>query len=381
MDSGSKAAVDEGTDSQEQTSCPRDVELRRVRRILAALLILASLVAAWAASSILIPLAAALLINLLFKPMVRRLEWMGIPPTVTATLLMIGLLLAVFTAGSTLWGSLAAWIDTAPQAVEQLEEKLSSLRGPMRQVTQATERVENIAENNGTPVREPVEVKVKESAFPTTAFHVTTSFIVGLTLTLVIAFFLLASGDLLLRQLVQSLPSLHDKKEAVQAFYDLETHVSSYLVTVALINSGLAVIVWGLLWLLGLPYAMWWGITAGVANFIPYLGPLVTTVLLFAASLLAFDTLGQALIPPVVLITVNSLEGYLVTPAVVGRRLSLNPLILILWLVFWGWLWGIAGALLAVPMLICFKIICDHMAALEPMSHLLSGYVRKAGET
>jgi predicted PurR-regulated permease PerM len=146
------------------------------------------------------------------------------------------------------------------------------------------------------------------------------------------------------------------------------------------INAGLACVVWLALWLLGLPYAGWWGLTAGFANFIPYIGPLVTAVLIFGASVLAFDTLGYAFVPPLVFITLTSIEGYLVTPTILGRRLSLNPLVVFVWLVFWGWMWGIPGALLAVPLLLCFKIVCDHVETLEPISHLLSGYVRRLGE-
>lgn len=367
---------------------PRLGELRAIRRLLTGILILLGLGAAYFAQVILIPLTAAVLLNFLFKPMVRRLEYarVRIPPPLSAMLIMGTLFAAIFIGGSTLWGSLTAWIDTAPQSIDRLEEKLDSLRAPMRQVTQATEKLEEAADaggeagGEGRSLNEPVEVQVKESAFPSTAFNVTTTFLAGLTITLVLAFFLLASGDLLLRQLVQAVPNLADKKQAVQGFYDLESHVSAYLLTVTCINTGLAVVVWGAMWMIGLPYAMWWGITAGVTNFVPYLGPLLATVLLFAASLLAFDTVGQALIPPLVFVTVSTIEGYFVTPTIVGRRLSLNPLILFLWLVFWGWLWGIGGAVLAVPMLICLKIVCDHIARLEPLSHLLSGYIRPPGE-
>jgi predicted PurR-regulated permease PerM len=364
----------------------RLAQLRIATRLLWGLFIFASLVALYHARAFFIPLAAAILLHFLLRPVVRRLADVGVPPPASALLLVASLVIAMLVGGSALGASLTSWVDAAPQSLAQLEEKLRSLRLPLQRLTETTSRIEEMAEpadnsDAAEPVREPVEVRIRESAFPTTAVNLTTTVVAGMVILLVITFFLLASGDLLLRQLVQAIPRLRDKKQAVEAFYDLEDHISSYLLTVTLINAALGGVVWLALWLLGVPHAMWWGITAGAMNFIPYLGPLVTMVLIFAASILEFDTIGQALIPPLVFVAITSTEGYLVTPTILGRRLSLNPLVVFLWLVFWGWLWGIPGALLAVPMLVCFKIICDHVERLQTLSNVLSGYVRPVGES
>lgn len=135
-----------------------------------------------------------------------------------------------------------------------------------------------------------------------------------------------------------------------------------------------------MLWALGLPNALWWGVAAGVGNYIPFIGPLIVGVGVFLASVLAFDSLSSAAGVTLAFVALTAIEGYFITPTIVGRRLSLNPLVLFVWLVFWGWLWGVAGALMAVPLLVCFKIACDHIESLHNVADVLSGYVRRAGE-
>ena len=359
-------------------------ELRQVKRLLWAVVVLLALVGMYFASTVMVPLAAALLLNFLFKPIIRRAEKLHIPPTVSAIAIVVLVLGALVVGGTALAGSLQSWMTDLPRSVEQLKQKAAHLRGPLQQVTDASAAIGQITEAASEPkeagIQEPVKVEVQASALPSEFLTSTGATAGEIMIAFFIALFLMASGDLLLRQLIQWLPTLDDKKEAVEAWRDLESQVSAYLITVTAINAALGVVTALVMWGLGVPHAIWWGALAFIANYIPYIGPLVTTIAIFCGSVLAFDSLGQALLPPAVFVAITSIEGNFITPTIVGRRLSLNPLIVFVWLVFWGWMWGIPGALLAVPLLVCFKIVCDHVKSLEPLSNLLSGYVRKAGE-
>ena len=211
----------------------------------------------------------------------------------------------------------------------------------------------------------------------------TQSVLAGAVVMLILLYFLLASGDLFLRKLVRVLPKLSDKKRAIEIARQTERHVSTYLATVTLINMGLGLAVALAMKLVGMPNPVLWGVTAGLLNYIPYLGPIVTAGVLTLVAVLSFDELGRALIVPALYMVINGLEGYLVTPTLLGRRLTLNPVVIFTGLIFWGWLWGIPGALLAVPILATFKIFCDHIPPLAPIppASPLKQVKRRAPET
>jgi len=184
-------------------------------------------------------------------------------------------------------------------------------------------------------------------------------------------YFLLAAGDLFLRKLIKVLPSLSDKKRAVEIARQIESDISAYLTTVTAINVVLGLAVWGIMALIGIPNPLLWGVLAMVTNYIPYLGAVVMLAILAMVGFLTFDDVGQALLAPGAFVGLNILESYILTPVVLGRRLTLNPVVIVLGLTFWGWLWGIAGALLAVPIMVVFKIFCDHSEPLAPIGEFL----------
>jgi predicted PurR-regulated permease PerM len=167
------------------------------------------------------------------------------------------------------------------------------------------------------------------------------------------------------------LPSLEDKKRAVDIARQIETEVSRYLITITLINVGLGLAVWGAMALVHVPNPLLWGVVAAILNFIPFLGPLTMICLLAMVGFLTFPDLPHALIAPGAFVGLHVLESYLVTPTIVGRRLTLNPVVVFLGLIFWGWLWGIAGAILAVPIMMVLKIICEHSEPLAPIGEFL----------
>jgi predicted PurR-regulated permease PerM len=154
--------------------------------------------------------------------------------------------------------------------------------------------------------------------------------------------------------------------------YDVERDVSRYLFTVALINAALGVAVGAGLWLIGMPTPFLWGVTAALFNFLPYVGPLVTILLVAVMSIVSFDSIGYAMLAPAFVIFCQVVEGQILTPLIVGRRLELNAVAIFIAVAFWSWLWGFIGALLAVPLLVVVKVFCDHFEGLQNFGNFLS---------
>jgi len=186
-------------------------------------------------------------------------------------------------------------------------------------------------------------------------------------------YLLLASGDLFLQKLVHVMPTLGDKKRAVEISHEIQQNISNYLLSVTLINLGLGVIVSSGLYFMGVPNAAMWGIFVAFLNFIPYFGPVAGIALLAALGLLTFETsLWRALLPPAWYLLLHLLETNLITPVLLGRRFTLNPVVIFVSLIFWTWLWGIPGALLSLPILVSIKVVSDHVPKLSPVSEILS---------
>jgi predicted PurR-regulated permease PerM len=172
--------------------------------------------------------------------------------------------------------------------------------------------------------------------------------------------------------LIKLLPTLSDKKRAVSIAQEIESQVSRYLFTVTIINCCLGLAVGTTVGLLGIPNPVMWGAMVAILNFVPYLGALTGIICMTIGAVLSFDSLGYALMFPAVYLGFGTLEGNFITPWVMGRSLTLNPVLILFSLVFWGWMWGIAGVILAVPILAAFKIFCAHIKPMEPLAEFLS---------
>ena len=175
-----------------------------------------------------------------------------------------------------------------------------------------------------------------------------------------------------MQKLVHVLPTLHDKKRAVEISHGIQQNISNYLFSVSLINIGLGIVVSGGLCFIGVPNATMWGMLAAVLNFVPYFGPVVGVLLLATVGLLTFDTLWQGLLPAAWYLLLHLLEANLLTPVLLGRRFTLNPVVVFVSLMFWTWLWGVPGALLSVPILVSIKVICDRIPSRSQACELLT---------
>jgi predicted PurR-regulated permease PerM len=194
----------------------------------------------------------------------------------------------------------------------------------------------------------------------------------GICETLVLLYLLLASADMFLLKLVHVMPTLGDKKRAVEISHEIQQNISNYLFSVSLINIVLGAVVSGGLYWLGVPNALMWGMLAALLNFVPYFGPVAGVILLGIVGLLTFDTPWKGILPPAWYLLLHLLEANLITPVLLGRRFTLNPVVIFISLILWTWLWGVPGALLSVPILVSIKVVCDRVPALANVSELLA---------
>src|SRR5712671_3712709 len=215
-------------------------------------------------------------------------------------------------------------------------------------------------------------VEVKTSRVPSSLINWTGTVLAGIGETLVLLYLLLASGDMFLQKLVRVMPTLRDKKRAVEISHEIQQNISNYLFSVVLINLGQGMVVSGGLYFMGVPNAAMWGMLVALLNFVPYFGPVAGIMLLATVGLLTFDTLWQAVLPPAWYLSLHALESNLITPVLLGRRFTLNPVVIFVSLIFWTWLWGIPGALLSVPILVSLKVICERFPSMSSISELLT---------
>jgi predicted PurR-regulated permease PerM len=270
---------------------------------------------------------------------------------------------------------LSQWVARAPSIGQQIETKLAAVRGSVQAVAEAGKRVEELssmAANSNVQ-----QVVVKEPGLLSSATSTLWRSLSTACVTLLLVLFLLASGEMVYEKIVRILPTLTDKKTALRIIRDTEASISRYLLTISLINVGLGISVGCAMWAIGMPSPALWGAAATTLNFLPYLGALTGVVLTAIAALVSLEPLGYAILAPLAYFVLTIVEGSIITPHLLGRRLELNPIAILIGVAFWGWLWGLVGVLIAVPLLVVVKTICDHLPTWSTLGELLSVTVPK----
>ncbi len=318
---------------------------------------------------VLLPVVLAMLLSYLFRPVVRALVRLRIPPIVSAALILLALVGIVGYGVSALAAPAASWIQKAPAGVQQLQHKLIPVRQSMAQVAQASGEIEKLATPDAAA---KTAVELKRHPISDMLFVRTPEVIASAVLMLILFYFLLAQHEVFTAKVVRLLPTLSDKKRAVAILNDIEAHVSRYLFTVTVINACLGLAVGTTVGILGLRNPVMWGVMVAALNFVPYLGALTGIICMTIGAVLSFDSFGYALIFPAVYLFYGTLEGNFITPWVMGRSLTLNPVLILLSIAFWGWMWGIPGIMVAVPILAAFKIFCSHVEQMAPLAEFLS---------
>jgi predicted PurR-regulated permease PerM len=321
--------------------------------------------------SLLLPIVLALLLSYLLRPVVRGLARAKIPPLIGAAVVLLTLAGSIGYGVSFLAAPAAGWLEKAPYSLQDLKQKIHPIQKPMEKVAQASGAIENLTTTENDQNKTPT-VEVKQHSLTDRLLVQTPELLVGVLTTLILLYFLLAYDGVFLMKMIKLMPTLSDKKRAVSIAHEIEAQVSRYLFTVTIINCCLGIAVGTAVGLLGLPNPLMWGVMVAVLNFVPYLGALTGIICMTLGAVLSFDSIGYASLFPLTYFVLATLEGNFITPFVMGRSLTLNPVLVLLSLTFWGWMWGIIGIILAVPILAAFKIFCSHIEPMEPLVEFIS---------
>ncbi|WP_254796885.1 AI-2E family transporter [Sulfitobacter albidus] len=339
-----------------------------IRRSLQLLCVIACFVTAYFAKDLILPVLLGFLLALTLSPVARGMARMGIPSGVSAVLLVGTAGAMIFVLVGLSANTISSWSNELQTMGAQIQSRLAGMADTVETVRETTEQVEKISKGGED---DPQRVVVEQPGLLSSAMNAGVTLGGTIAVMLVLALFLLASGNLFYVKLVQSFQTFTGKKRALAAVYDVERRVSRYLLTITLINAGLGLCVGSFLYLLGLPGAYIFGIAAFLLNFLPYIGGVIGSVIVGAYAIITFDTVGYALLAPLGYQALTTIEGQFITPWLVGRRLNMNTVAVFLTVVFWGWLWGIAGALIAVPFLVVFKVVCENVEALHLIGNFL----------
>jgi len=333
------------------------------------LFLLALLAACYIAAVIVLPVALAFVLMLVLRPALRISERWHVP-RIVAALVLLALLFAVAAGLASVVAAPAAdWAKNLPAVLPRLQQRLRFLGEPIGIVQKVLSQAQHLGRSTeAIPV-----VTVEGNSVPTHLLGLVGTFLGGLLETVVILFFLLMAGDTFLRRLVEILPDFRNKRQAVEISQQIESDISVYLMTITLMNAGVGILSGLAAWLCQLGDPILWGTLAFLLNFVPVLGPTTGVVIFFVAGLLSFNTLWQAALPAALYLGIHIVEGESLTPWLLARRFTLNPVLVIVSLVFWYWMWGVPGAVLSTPMLATLKIICDRIQPLAAIGHFIEG--------
>jgi predicted PurR-regulated permease PerM len=359
--------VDGKADLQDLLPTQRALDIRSVS--LTGLFVLATFYTLYFARDFILPILLAWILSSLLAPIVRLFKRVRIPEPLSALFIILALLGILSYGVYSLSDPVAAWIHRAPQVLTDVRAKLQNFIQPVAQVQQTTKEIDKMT-SLGKDEEAPA-VELKKPGMGEVLLRRAKDLLLGGGVMLILLYFLLASGDLFLLKLVKILPTMEDKKIAVEIYRQIEKDVSTYLTVVTLIYIGFGCVIGSAMYLLGMPNPWLWGVMAAVLAYIPYLGALVGVSTVTVVAILTFDDIFRILSVPIVYFTADTIQANLIFPMALGRRLALNPVVIFIWLIFCGWIWSITGALLAVPLLAIIKIIFDHVEQLAPIGEFL----------
>ena len=371
-ESDNAVELDQGSDSSTITSQIKKVSLSYQTTIAASLLILAVIAVVtvlYFASPILIPITLAIYLNLLLSPIVIFFRRFRIPESVSAGVLVFGVLLILVVAINYLAEPAEEWIQQAPEALRSLQSKLLPITEPIEQIRDVSKKVDNLTNISG-------DEQVQQVAFqkPTILDQMTENLpglLASVAIVVFLSYFLLASGDNFLRKLAELGENFSRRRRIVTITRDVQKDLSAYLLTISAINITLGACVAATMHFLDVPNAILWGTLAALLNFVPYIGAFIMAGILTLVGIMTYNSLADAFLLPLIYAGFSILEGQLVTPSLIGRRLSLNTPIVFVSLIFWGWIWGILGVLIAVPILLTMKVFFDYIPPLKSLSKFM----------
>jgi predicted PurR-regulated permease PerM len=341
---------------------------RSIVILLTILVVIAVLYTLYFCRTLLLPIVVAGFIALFSSPLVSMLTRFRLPQAVSAGI--VSLLLLVILGGTFVFlaGPAVYWLDSLPELgnkistqIGGLSEKFDSLRA----------QVVPDADGSSNAVGSAVEAAMVSTV--SLLAGTTAMFLMQVTAVFVITYFFLVYGDNLMRNFVRAQSSFSEKKRAVVIFQTVRDDISRYVLLVSMINLGLGAATGFVLWIIGVEDPLLWGALATILNFAPYVGPLVLSIVLTGVGVLEYHTWEMIIMVPGSFLLLNFIESQLITPTLLGQRFNMNPLLVVLWMLVWGWLWGVIGFLIAIPLLVCFKILSLHLNLIGCWINILDG--------
>ena len=363
---------DQETEVESPAKEPEEMPLPSDPKVifLGGLFVLALLATAYVASEIVLPFVFAFTLNLILQPALRLLVRLHVPRILAAFLVVLMLFGTIVGLGTAVSGPAATWAAKLPDGIPRLQERLDFLREPIDTVQRFLQQVENFG---ATGPSSNASAPAPGQGLLSKLFTGTRNVAGGVFTTALFLFFLLVSGEIFLLRLVEILPRFSNKRQVVEISQQVESDISAYLITITIMNAAVGIAMALATWLTGVGDPMLWGTVAFLLNYVPILGPVLGVVIFLLAGLLTIDSLWQALLPAGLYIGFHLIEGEALTPLLLARRFTLNPVLVVISLVFWFWMWGIPGAILSMPMLAVAKIICDRVRPLAALGHFLAG--------
>lgn len=326
----------------------------------------------WAAQELLLPVLLAMFFALIGNPIIRLLQRAWVPRSIGALLVLTLGIAGTYLLARQLIEPAGEWIREVPQQMRELTPKLRRMARPMQEANQAAENIARAA--GGEATGKPVQVVKTEVNDPYKTLTTTPKMVAGILAVVLLTFFFMVYGQNLQRNAIALLPSRRQKTLTVDILQSIEHEMSRYVLTISIINAIVGLVFAACMyWIMDVPLdeALLWGTMAALLNFAPYVGPLIGIVVMLVMGFVSYDDTLHSLLPAAIYLGLHTLEGQIVTPIVLGKRLALSPLVLILALMVFGWVWGIVGLLLAVPLLVCVKIVLSKVAGLEGWARLL----------
>lgn len=322
----------------------------------------------------LMPVTMAMLLFFVFTPLRRFAERRGIPDAATAAGITLSILLAVGVIAYAASGPLSRAMSNMPIISAQLEQKFDSVRDSLSDLREAAARIDEAQSTDPSP-EEPPAIRIQQEGETTlgTVMHMAPLLMGQVLFTLILLFFLIASGDLLYLKIVQSFDRMRDKRGAYLALRQIEDSLGNYLGAITIINAGLGLAVGLTMWAWGMPGPLLFGIGAFLLNFIPYLGAITGVAISGIVALVVMPGLFWPAMVAASYLGLTSLEGQIITPYFVSRRLQMNTVVVFLGVALWAWLWSVIGMIIAVPVLVVIRVLAEHIPGWEKFGNFLAG--------
>ncbi|MGP9834193.1 AI-2E family transporter [Marinobacter sp. NSM] len=364
---------DSPTENRSPENQPGKSVLAELSTPIYGLFILGILYTLYLAHQIILPIVLAVLTSLLLSPLVKKayINW-RLPKVVSSLVLVLVVLAGIVGIGAAVATPALEWAQKAPEGISRLLVGDSEIMRQLDKVSQSAEQVEkSVDELSETNQSKPTTVVLQTDSWRSQLMSKARNGVAGLALALALTYFLLVSGDRLIFNFVKQLPRLQ-RKTVLRITHDSQQQIAQYLAVLGLSNLSVGVLTGLICWAIGLPDPAMWGLIAGLARFIPYLGNMLTIALLAVVSAITLDTLWMMAIAPLSFILLTTIVGFFLEPWIHGFRMAINPVIIFVSIFFWGWLWGPVGVLLAVPLMTVIQVVLKQIPRLRPVYKVIA---------